>query len=458
VRAWILVVAIVATGFDHAKHQTATQDTLTCTSCHALTKTGALGAKPGHAQCFGKCHGPAPVLPAKGKKLATPPLCTTCHTQRALDAGTDKAAFRVMPPPRADFALQTGHKRHAAIACDKCHAQSKPAPHARCAGCHDGRPTQGPPMSLCTGCHQAADPAAQLGTSIPVRSAFSHAKHATRGAAGKCATCHATDTDARALPHPTTAQCATAGCHDGKAAFSTTQTCTRCHQDEPPIRVLLERPEAPFSHDFHLAYLAFLPCTACHALSKSGEVGLANHAACAPCHEDDFVQRKPKTCGACHDATEPWRKLIPDRPSLPSTDFGASLDHTKHANACASCHALTTTSMQLRPPRGHVSCSGTKCHTVSGGPAPSLGSCDGCHELGMSRRRQAQRVAAAWSVRKLFVHATHPQACTSCHLDMTAPDVMSLATPPKPTCAPCHDGQTSFKLTGTSCARCHPPK
>ena len=27
--------------------------------------------------------------------------------------------------------------------------------------------------------------------------------------------------------------------------------------------------------------------------------------------------------------------------------------------------------------------------------------------------------------------------------------------PAKPTCAPCHDGQTAFKLTGHSCGRCH---
>jgi hypothetical protein len=457
-RAWLIVLAIVATGFDHAKHQTATKDALTCTSCHAIAKSGTLGAKPGHAQCFGKCHGPAPTLPPKGKKLVATPLCTSCHTQHALDAGTDRAAFRVMPPSRADFALQTGHETHAAVTCEKCHAQTKPAPHVRCAGCHDGGAKKGPPMTLCTGCHQAADPTLEPAASIPVRSAFSHAKHASRGAAGKCSTCHATNTDAIALPHPSTATCAADGCHDGRTAFSTTQTCTKCHQDVPPIRVHLERPDAPFSHDKHLAYIAFLPCVSCHALSRSGEVGLADHAACAPCHEDDFALRKPTTCGACHDATEPWRKLIPDRPSLASTDFGASLDHTKHTTACTSCHSLTTSTTQLRPPRGHSACSGAKCHATTGGPEPSLASCDGCHELGIAKRRQTQRLAAEWSVRKLFGHAKHPQACTSCHVDMSGRDLMSLATPPKPTCATCHDGQTSFKLTGTGCARCHPRK
>jgi hypothetical protein len=90
-------------------------------------------------------------------------------------------------------------------------------------------------------------------------------------------------------------------------------------------------------------------------------------------------------------------------------------------------------------------------------------SCAGCHELGIASRREAQRVTAKWSVRKTFRHATHaiakdgkPVACTACHVDMTGTDLMSLRTPPKSTCAPCHDGDTSFKLTGTACARCHP--
>ncbi|MBA3821932.1 MAG: hypothetical protein H0X17_23815, partial [Deltaproteobacteria bacterium] len=45
--------------------------------------------------------------------------------------------------------------------------------------------------------------------------------------------------------------------------------------------------------------------------------------------------------------------------------------------------------------------------------------------------------------------------CVQCHVDMTSPDVLRLAAPPKSTCAPCHDGRASFKLTGTTCTRCH---
>ena len=35
-------------------------------------------------------------------------------------------------------------------------------------------------------------------------------------------------------------------------------------------------------------------------------------------------------------------------------------------------------------------------------------------------------------------------------------DVVALAVPAKPTCASCHDdGKGAFKLTGTTCTRCH---
>ena len=465
-RAVLVVLIILASGFDHAKHATSTQDALACSHCHPTTKN--VLAKPGHAACFGKCHGPAPAMPARGKKLAVDPqrahVCTTCHTQTAL-AGTDKKAFTVMPPSPAEFVLATGHKRHAAVACAQCHPQRPPAPHVRCASCHDGGPGKGPPMALCTGCHLRADPTQpQPEARLLVRSAFSHGKHAARTPAGaKCATCHVVDTDARELPHPTAKLCSVAGCHDAKAAFPTTAACTRCHQDVPAIKFVVPRPDKAFSHTKHLPYVAFVACSTCHPIAKSGEVGLANHAQCASCHDDDFGSRDPFTCGACHDATEPWRKLLPDRPSLPKSEFGASLDHGKHAAACASCHSLTTPAAQLRPARGHAACVGQGCHANAGGAPPAFTFCAGCHDLGLADRREAERMTAPWSVRKQFVHAKHERgldgtalACAACHVDMTGRDVLALATPPKSTCAPCHDGQASFKLTGTACTRCHP--
>jgi hypothetical protein len=75
--------------------------------------------------------------------------------------------------------------------------------------------------------------------------------------------------------------------------------------------------------------------------------------------------------------------------------------------------------------------------------------------------RQAARLGARWSVRATFSHRTHSVKaaadCVACHVDLTSPTVLSLAAPTKATCstAGCHDG-TAFKVTGTSCTRCHP--
>jgi len=472
-RALVFCVLVVLVGFDHEKHATQTNQALTCVNCHAVTKTAQL-AKPSHATCFGKCHGAVPALPPKGKKLTVEPeriaVCRTCHTQTALDNGEKKSLAIRAPASENDFTLAVGHKRHAAVACAQCHQQTKPAPHARCANCHVGTQGKGPTMTLCTSCHLVADKTPGLPDArVLVRSTFSHAKHATRGTAAKCATCHRTDSDARELPHATAQTCAIAACHDGKAAFSTMAQCTKCHQDVPRGKFEISREQNLFSHEFHLPYVAFVACTTCHAVAKSGEVGLADHDQCAGCHEDQFGARKPTICSACHDAIEPWRKLLPDRPSLATSEFGASLDHGKHRGTCESCHNLTTASIQLRPPRGHAACSAKGCHATTGGVAPSFTNCDGCHELGIADRREAQRDSAPWSVRELFVHATHekgpdkkPLACATCHIDMSGTNLMSIATPPKATCAPqnaCHfDNTTTFKITGTACARCHVEK
>ena len=456
---WILLL-LLATGFDHVKHDAQANSVLVCQDCHTTTRSSV--ARPGHAACFGKCHGPTPTLkqPAVGQRKG---VCLTCHSESAL-AQTAKAPFAQRLAVTPDFALQVGHLRHATVACAQCHPAKPAAPHLRCASCHVGTSGKGPPMSLCTTCHLPADPNRTAPDArVPVRSAFSHPRHAARGGAGaKCATCHVVDTDALDLPHATAQMCAIGGCHDAKAAFPVTESCTRCHQDVPAIKFVVPRPSASFDHERHLPIVAFVACSTCHPIEKSGEVGLAKHALCATCHEEDFGSRDPRTCGACHDATEPWRKLVPDRPSLSKTDFGASLDHTRHPSTCASCHTLTTPDVQLRPPRGHTSCTGKGCHANTSGPAPTFTHCAGCHELGLADRRAAERVTAPWSVRKQFVHAKHARgldgkelACAACHVDMSGKDLLSIATPPKSACAPCHDGNASFKLTGTACRRCH---
>ncbi len=457
-----------AIGFDHTVHardvEVSGATPIACAKCHEQ-KAGRLVGKPGHAACFGACHGPAPRAAKQPLDADRLKLCTNCHAEAALVppfAGTLAAPY---PPYKIDrdFSLVLGHKQHRDIACTQCHdplGKKAPAPHARCAACHDGARTFA--MTACESCHPAAvgrpQPPELATVQNSVTAIFSHATHAARGGAGKdCATCHAKIRDASEaqieLPRPTVTECAT--CHDGKRAFGVTVECTRCHA-APADKYEVARPEARFRHDAdHAALVAGEPCTTCHVLDKTGEVSVAGHAACTQCHASDFGERKPKKCGACHNATEPWRHLRADRALPDRTEFGALIDHGVHRGACATCHSLRTATTQLRTPRGHAACSGTACHQVAGEVKPKLAECTGCHQLGLAAQRLASRIAQPWSVRLAFDHAAHDQApCQSCHTSLVG-TVTDLAAPAKATCAACHDGGSAFKLTGTTCRRCH---
>jgi len=324
-------------------------------------------------------------------------------------------------------------------------------------------------MTACQPCHTPGS-----GTPLPTRlaepsdtvtSVFSHPRHAARGGKGaQCATCHAAikATNEFILPRPIAADCASSGCHDGAPVFPITEACTRCHTTAP-VKYTIKRLDTRFSHATHQT--TGLACNTCHLASKTNEVATVGHAPCVSCHAEDFTARFPKVCSACHNSTEPWRKLTADRSPADRTEFGAVIDHTlpAHQKACTTCHSLTTLGSQLRPARGHSACAAAGCHTTSGNVSPQLAACEGCHQRGLMTNRSAQRMAAAWSVRATFRHAVHVTRadganlpCTSCHTDMNASTVGMVATPAKATCRPCHDGAAAFKLTGTTCTRCHP--
>lgn len=456
-------------GFDHVVHDRNVVvnggDSIPCGRCH--DKGGKLLAKPGHAACFGACHGPLPGKAPVGDRTK---VCTNCHEEASLTSKKPPANYTV----ESDFNVSFGHKQHAAVACSQCHDMrekaTKPATHARCASCHDGAKGHGPPMAKCTSCHPTAvgkpEPPALAAVQNTVTSTFSHPKHATRGTLGKeCTTCHAAirETDDTQLPRPQMQGCALGGCHDAKAAFPTTGSCVRCHE-RAPDRFDVWRPEARFTHSSeHAQAVQATPCKTCHVLTPAGEARPAGHAPCVQCHADDFAARQPKICGACHNATEPWRHLVADRAPPPRTEFGAMLDHDKHKTTCTNCHALRTDTAELRTPRGHAACTGKTCHAVSTGAAPHLDDCKACHELGLADARLLARKQAPWSVRAAFEHATHaktqdgnPLACSVCHTTLNGTNLVELATPQKPTCLPCHDdGKGAFKLTGTTCKRCH---
>jgi c(7)-type cytochrome triheme protein len=445
-------------GFDHAGHAKATA--VACTQCHPVERGGALGAKaPGHATCFGKCH----AEQADTLKLREPVpddrlrYCNACHAETALVLPLDKKALAVT-------AVKTGVDTASSSATtrtrrSRARSATSPAPPARSrtrALHRMSRREERQDLSIaeCAKCH----PRNRSSAAGPRGDRRHHRvlarEHGTRGAAKQCATCHAgiAATDGRTLPSPKVETCAIAGCHDAKASFGTLTSCTKCHQDVPKIEFKVARPVQRFSHDRHEPHTK-APCAACHPLSKSGEVQITGHLACVDgCHKHvaDFGARTPTMCGACHDGTEPWRVLLADKIPSDTTEFGATLDHRTAPVPTATRSPATGCLRQCR------SCASG--FAITGARRRDDGVRD-CHRA--ANRERGARFAARWSVRALFRHRVHEQkakvACAGCHTDLTSPTMLSLPVPAKATCstAGCHDGRGAFKVTGTSCTRCH---
>lgn len=471
-----------ATGFGHLEHAAKVEVTgaeLGCADCHP---SGARG-RPGHAACFGACHGDPPPKGRAGRHAVAElsderrALCVTCHAPAGLARGAvDYPPYEHDP----DFTLVLDHAAHAEVprGCRDCHGADPERPrrraadpHQRCARCHAGG-DPAPSMAQCEGCHEKAispirRPVSEPGP-LPVADTFSHRRHLGR-TRGACLPCHAEAAAATGerVPSPKKDACRT--CHDGERAFSMIDAqCRRCHQT-PAKLAPRSRPDlegAHFSHRRHDTGTDESDCKACHALDAGGRPRpLTDHRACghAGCHADDFARLGAPLCSACHVGDEPWRRLHVDRRPPPATEFGARFDHAVHrADDCRRCHLASTGQRDHELPANHAACSGTGCHDR--GAAPALDRCTACHRPGLVAERERTRRSAPWSVRARFDHRAHaldPRtgaelACTACHDGAAAASGMAaMPTPPKKSCAPCHDGDIAFKMTGHGCARCH---
>jgi c(7)-type cytochrome triheme protein len=483
-------------GFDHLVHDrnlvVGMHDSIPCAQCHPVRGKGELAGRPDHRACFGACHGPAPTRKRRVVEIDDRArVCAACHAPAALvRASKGPGKLTVAYPPyviESDHGMQMSHAKHASAgaACTTCHpaapkrltAPPRRAPatvHARCKSCHDGKAASPAIADGCPTCHVAAYGTAggptQTKPELPL--AFDHAGHGKKTDAA-CVACHAgvATADTIELPPPSMAGCGVGGCHDGGRAFSVVTACTKCHR-ERPTDWEVARPTQRFSHTRHADRLRSGPaattdCAGCHRLGRTGEAVTVGHAACADaaCHADDFAKKSDLvTCAACHVGTEPWLPLVEDQRPLPETEHGARIPHDRHSQACTTCHQLASSTRELRPPRGHAACSGTTCHAADTGPAPRLSACADCHQAGLVAARDTQREDARWSVRAAFEHASHASdprdgtalTCVACHDAVaTSSDPVNVPTPAKARCAPCHDGTTAFKLTGTGCARCH---
>ncbi|MCB9647975.1 MAG: hypothetical protein H6730_15400 [Deltaproteobacteria bacterium] len=270
IAAPVPAVAKDPTIFDHREHLAEAKGFPKCGVCHtqqAKADTIRPG-REGHATCDGAgCHADAFSPAAYGKTQ----VCTICHVKKTRLALPNN--LKPFPPtkPALEYYAEFSHQSHLVArvkknlkdACLDCHVVdtktkevARPG-HDQCVSCHGENDEV--PMSKCDACHRPrVDGEGRTVSTGPrgrpnpcrVTKHFSHAEHRVDRRAREadkpvsCGTCHFGLNNAKTLGAivPTNARKtmlnACGKCHrpgqrtaQGKAVFTTTGDCTRCHQD-----------------------------------------------------------------------------------------------------------------------------------------------------------------------------------------------------------------------------------
>ncbi len=489
------IIPVDARKFDHARHaksaagaREARRRNAACTDCHKLDAQGKRIKAGEHATRCVKCHDNPKTCRAVQKFPGTPRnparRCDVCHRP------TGRCKLPPMPPkPATDsYEARFAHGEHIAFKvaiekeCANCHPDNAPAnapkveAHALCIRCHNkpGGISTKLLFNNCQGCHQAPRPHAGP-SGDPFRIAqFNHRKHHNVSRQASCTGCHQkmTNTGTDTVPRPAMAVCMNA-CHDGKKAFSAVGTsCTKCHQSRGGITMPLPQ-NVVFSHAKHVPRNVKIEgaCETCHSIKKDGTARVEppnegrDHMPCAAsgCHLNEFMSRKVKICGVCHDKANPWEKTVARIQERAETEFYENMNHASHlkrkgtANAaCSDCHGDKLGGGKA--PKDHEACA--DCHG-KGPPAHPMTDCGKCH----TRNAPTRQTRTEWSVAATFEHKTHSKdprsrntttRCVECHANVgTAKTLAELTRPTMQGCAECHNGKGAFKATGFECSRCH---
>jgi hypothetical protein len=282
--------AIDPRGFDHDRTRyplLGRHATVACEKCH--DEKTAWGRKPPFATCGG-CHRDAHAGQATLAGRAAD--CAACHRVE----GFDRPVYTVAQHQTSAYPLEG---RHAAAACDRCHARQAPGTEAR----------------------------------------FGAARVALRPAHGACPDCHRD-------PH--------AGRFVAGGARPRAAGCRACHSMQafrPSAMDVALHAATPFPLEgAHRA----LPCVACHAELKAAPAASSlasagadarplrfaeSRAACTDCHADvhagQFAARPDHgACGGCHSTD----RFAPADRFDHARDTAFRLEGAHARAACASCH------------------------------------------------------------------------------------------------------------------------
>ncbi|NVN99599.1 MAG: cytochrome c3 family protein [Geobacteraceae bacterium] len=327
-----------------------------------------------------------------------------------------------------------------------------------CGQCHNKVQAFG--LSECGTCHLTKEISIKIpdfGTVI-----FSHKFHL---ALFSCTDCHvklfkADGTNQHVTMKEMERGVSCGGCHDGKAAFSVTGSCTKCHA----VKDITFDADALFNHKFHLD--AGFQCTQCHSqLFVAGP------------NSKRYLMRDMETgrsCGGCHNSRDAFsvkgdcQKCHLGLPDVSFTKVPAKFSHKIHTDTvkkmyvCTDCHSGIFTGgkgsrrYNMEQMDKDLSCGA--CHDANIAFSVN-GSCDRCHS---TTKNIIFNLPNAGKVE--FSHSFHTAVykCDDCHNRIFKTGVQrksfSMAQMEKgKSCGACHDGKTAFSVA-KDCSKCHPVK
>jgi hypothetical protein len=225
-----------------------------------------------------------------------------------------------------------------------------------------------------------------------------------------------------------------------------------------------------------------LACAECHdpravAAGTVRAPGGDDHAPCdrGECHGDAFLRAPGLLCEVCHTAVDGTRTGASPLVDYPRRDAWRALpvgfSHAVHGDfarmeaavgfhvTCTDCHAAGDGAYPRNP--GHAECG--RCHAdeVQLPGAPTLSSCDACHQPGHALRHP--RALIDGDLR--FDHRRHLAdlrgqriGCETCHQGTRAADSRA-SDPPPPiaVCVACHDDdrRVPSQRNMRVCETCH---
>jgi hypothetical protein len=458
-----------------------------CNSCHQF------GTSAPAFNCL-DCHKEIASLLARGKgyhallgmKNPNGRDCVRCHLEHN---GEDFALVHWDMPVKQFDHRQAGYPlagKHAAVACEKCHAPANMVPAQRaliqkknlagsflglsedCMSCHTDA-HKGQLGADCQTCHNTTDwkQAKQFDhskTSYPL--AGKHAQVA-------CEKCHFPGGPEKTVQFRGIKFDSCTNCHTDPHKGSFKGTCESCHSTAGWNKVDMSRRQFDHSKTKYplLGMHAKVGCDQCHS-GGDFKKQLA-FAQCVDCHTPDphkgqFQARASKgECAECHtpDGWKPWLFGVTEHATSKYPLEG------KHAAvACEKCHTPAGKDTLYKVKFGACTDCHADAHDKQFAAAPYQNRCEECHTV-KDFHRSTFSVAKHQKTRFVLAGAHVAVACADCHkaglggrTDKTRPFHFSDTT-----CSACHSDphKGEFKLemarlhadgTALGCEACHTAK